>query len=136
MEKLRPLLHDGQASLSELALGEDVLRERDRAYSVEPDEDHPIVLRDLKKEFPPQDGNPKKVAVANMSLAIARGECFGCDAILLHFPLIAIHSCSVKVLLLLCVAQCPWMQLHRMMCRTLRNLPVLSARAPPTTPPP
>ena len=61
-----------------LGLGEDVLRERDRAYSVNPGEENLIVLRDLKKEFPPQDGNPKKTAVENMSVAIARGECFGC----------------------------------------------------------
>ena len=66
-----------QADVSHLNLVADVLSERDRAYSVGPGEDYPIVLRDLKKEFPAQDGNPKKVVVKNMSLAIARGECFG-----------------------------------------------------------
>ena len=67
-----------QSDLVDLDLGADVLRERYRAYSVEPGEENLIVLRDLKKEFSPQDGNPSKVAVTNMSLSIARGECFGC----------------------------------------------------------
>ena len=55
-----------------------MLRERDRAYSVNPGEENLIVLRDLRKEFPAQDGNPKKTVVENMSVSIARGECFGC----------------------------------------------------------
>jgi ABC-type glutathione transport system ATPase component len=59
-------------------MGDDVLRERQRAFDVTPGEENLIVLRDLKKEFPPQDGNPKKTAVENMSLVIKRGECFGC----------------------------------------------------------
>jgi hypothetical protein len=59
-------------------LGEDVLRERERAYSVEPGAEHPIVLHDLRKVFPPQDSNPAKVAVSNLSATVARGECFGC----------------------------------------------------------
>lgn len=83
MEKPKPLSSQDaeqlvQAQLSHLNLSADVLRERDRAYSVDPGEENPIVLRDLRKVFPAQDGNPKKVAVANMSLAVARGECFGC----------------------------------------------------------
>ena len=28
--------------------------------------------------FPKMDGNPAKVAVENMSMAVASGECFGC----------------------------------------------------------
>jgi ABC-type glutathione transport system ATPase component len=67
-----------KASIVDLNLGDDVLRERQRAYSVTPSDENLIVLRDLKKEFPPQDGNPKKTAVENMSLVIKRGECFGC----------------------------------------------------------
>ena len=72
-----PLKMTPHSDVSDLELGADVLRERDRAYSVNPGEEHPIVLRDLRKEFPSQDRNPKKVAVANMSLAVGRGECFG-----------------------------------------------------------
>lgn len=56
----------------------DVLRERAAAYDCAPDGDHPIVVRDLRKTFPAMDGNPKKIAVANMSLKIPKGECFGC----------------------------------------------------------
>ena len=29
--------------------------------------------------FPKMDGNPAKVAVENMSAAVASGECFGCE---------------------------------------------------------
>ena len=76
-KKVEPLKNNSHSNLLNLDVGEDVLRERNRAYSVEPGEDNPIVLQDLRKEFPAQDGNPKKVAVANMSLAVARGECFG-----------------------------------------------------------
>ena len=78
-DKVYPLVDSAvRSDVALLGLGEDVLRERDRAYSVNPGEENLIVLRDLKKEFPPQDGNPKKTAVENMSVAIARGECFGC----------------------------------------------------------
>ena len=73
-----PLKTTPHSDLTDLDLGADVLRERDRAYSVNPGEENLIVLRDLRKQFPAQDGNPSKVAVANMSLSIARGECFGC----------------------------------------------------------
>lgn len=59
-------------------LADDVLREREVAYSAAPSADVPILVRDLRKEFPPMDGNPKKVAVKNMSLKVSTGECFGC----------------------------------------------------------
>lgn len=71
-------MHAPPSDETNLDVGDDVLRERDRAYSATPGEENPIVLRGLRKEFPAQDGNPKKVAVADMSLSIARGECFGC----------------------------------------------------------
>jgi hypothetical protein len=74
-------LKDGQVptpNIFDLNLGDDVLRERQHAFSVTPSDENLIVLRDLKKEFPPQDGNPKKTAVENISLCITRGECFGC----------------------------------------------------------
>eukprot|EP00892_Ulva_mutabilis_P007665 jgi/Ulvmu1/5270/UM022_0064.1 len=58
-------------------LADDVLREREVAYSTMPSPEVPILVRDLRKEFPPMDGNPKKVAVKNMSLKVSRGECFG-----------------------------------------------------------
>ncbi|KXZ51666.1 hypothetical protein GPECTOR_11g119 [Gonium pectorale] len=37
----------------------------------------PIVVRDLRKVYPPLDGGKPKVAVRTLSLAIERGECFG-----------------------------------------------------------
>lgn len=36
-----------------------------------------IVVRDLRKVFPPQDGGKPKVAVRTLTLGIERGECFG-----------------------------------------------------------
>lgn len=65
---------------TDLNLAEDVLRERERAHVIEPGEENPIVLRELRKEF----HNPKKVAVQNLSLAIAKGECFGYAVLYIH----------------------------------------------------
>jgi hypothetical protein len=38
---------------------------------------HPIILRDLKRVYAAQDGQPPKLAVRSLNLAIERGECFG-----------------------------------------------------------
>jgi hypothetical protein len=62
-------------------LGDDVLRERDRSYTTTPSPAYPIVVRDLHKVFPAQDGNPAKTAVRNMSVAVSSGECFGCGSL-------------------------------------------------------
>ncbi|KAL3528347.1 hypothetical protein ACH5RR_007669 [Cinchona calisaya] len=43
----------------------------------EPDISYPIISYKLQKKYPAQDGNPKKHAVKGLSLAVARGECFG-----------------------------------------------------------
>lgn len=40
-------------------------------------EDHPIVIKDIKKTYPGQDGQPPKLAVRSLNLAIEKGECFG-----------------------------------------------------------
>ncbi|GFR42637.1 hypothetical protein Agub_g3573 [Astrephomene gubernaculifera] len=37
----------------------------------------PIVVRDLRKVYPPLDGGKPKVAVKTLTMAIERGECFG-----------------------------------------------------------
>lgn len=42
-----------------------------------PDASYPIISCKLQKTYPAQDGNPKKHAVKGLSLAVARGECFG-----------------------------------------------------------
>ncbi len=39
--------------------------------------DAPIVLQNLRKEYPGSGGNPPCVAVHSMSLSVARNECFG-----------------------------------------------------------
>ncbi|OMO98253.1 ABC transporter-like protein [Corchorus olitorius] len=44
---------------------------------LEPSTSHPIICDDLKKIYPARDGNPEKFAVRGLSLALARGECFG-----------------------------------------------------------
>ncbi|KAK9805638.1 hypothetical protein WJX72_009637 [[Myrmecia] bisecta] len=36
-----------------------------------------IIVQDLRKVYPGQDGNPDKLAVKGLSMAVARGECFG-----------------------------------------------------------
>lgn len=78
-------------------VGADVLKERAAAYAVDPDSDHPIVVRDLRKTFPPMDGNPEKVAVANMSLKIAKGECFGCEIVLASIVIARNHVAFLSV---------------------------------------
>jgi hypothetical protein len=58
-------------------LSEDVMNERRRAYNIIPGPEHPIVVRDLRKVFPGRGGAKEHIAVQNMSLAVAQGECFG-----------------------------------------------------------
>ncbi|KAG1335462.1 hypothetical protein COCNU_03G015810 [Cocos nucifera] len=43
----------------------------------EPSTSHAIICDNLKKVNPGRDGNPKKLAVRGLSLALPRGECFG-----------------------------------------------------------
>ena len=38
---------------------------------------HTIVCNKMKKEYPGRDGNPPKMAVRGLSLAVPSGECFG-----------------------------------------------------------
>ncbi|CAH2064994.1 unnamed protein product [Thlaspi arvense] len=44
---------------------------------LEPSTSHAIVCDDLKKVYPGRDGNPPKMAVRGLSLAVPSGECFG-----------------------------------------------------------
>jgi hypothetical protein len=57
---------------------EDVLREHLKAASVMPRDELPIVLSCLRKVFPGSRRKPGNVAVADLSLCLADGECFGC----------------------------------------------------------
>nr|DAD46476.1 TPA_asm: hypothetical protein HUJ06_016413 [Nelumbo nucifera] len=43
----------------------------------EPHTSHAIICHNIKKVYPGKDGNPEKVAVRDLSLALPRGECFG-----------------------------------------------------------
>ena len=52
------------------AISEDSLRDNLPA-------DAPVVMYQLRKEYPSSGGNPPHVAVETISLAIERNECFG-----------------------------------------------------------
>ncbi|XP_010915097.1 ABC transporter A family member 7-like isoform X2 [Elaeis guineensis] len=43
----------------------------------EPSTSHVIICDNLQKVYPGRDGNPEKLAVRELSLALPRGECFG-----------------------------------------------------------
>ncbi|KAL4559227.1 hypothetical protein LXL04_031362 [Taraxacum kok-saghyz] len=57
----------------------DVVEERERVDQllVEQDKSHAIVCDNLKKIYLGRDGNPEKIAVRGLSLALSQGECFG-----------------------------------------------------------
>ncbi|CAL5362169.1 unnamed protein product [Camellia sinensis] len=64
--------------LDQVSLTHDVLhREKVEQLLTEPDPNYAIVCDDLKKVYPAVDGNPPKLAVRGLSLALPRGECFG-----------------------------------------------------------
>ncbi|XP_010689557.2 ABC transporter A family member 7 [Beta vulgaris subsp. vulgaris] len=57
----------------------DVVQERERVEQLlsEPSSNTSIVCNNLRKIYPGRDGNPPKLAVKGLSLAVPRGECFG-----------------------------------------------------------
>ncbi|XP_010550621.1 PREDICTED: ABC transporter A family member 7 [Tarenaya hassleriana] len=57
----------------------DVIQEREKVEQLllETSTSHAIVCDNLKKVYPGRDGNPPKMAVRGLSLAIPAGECFG-----------------------------------------------------------
>ncbi|KAK3226529.1 hypothetical protein Dsin_006391 [Dipteronia sinensis] len=57
----------------------DVVQETEKVEQLllEPSTSHAIVCADLKKIYPGRDGNPEKLAVRGLSLALPPGECFG-----------------------------------------------------------
>ncbi|CAL0319926.1 unnamed protein product [Lupinus luteus] len=57
----------------------DVSQEREKVEQLilEPTVNHAIVCDDLKKVYPGRDGNPEKIAVSGLSLALPQGECVG-----------------------------------------------------------
>lgn len=72
------LISDGSRDFDQ-AEKADVAREREKVEQLltEPDPNYTIVCDDLKKVYPAVDGNPPKLAVRGLSLALPRGECFG-----------------------------------------------------------
>ncbi|KDP31225.1 hypothetical protein JCGZ_11601 [Jatropha curcas] len=57
----------------------DIHQEREKVEQLllEPSTNHTIICDDLKKVYPGRDGNPDKIAVRGLSLALPPGECFG-----------------------------------------------------------
>ncbi|KAH7550335.1 hypothetical protein JRO89_XS13G0173300 [Xanthoceras sorbifolium] len=57
----------------------DVVQEREKVEQLllEPSTNHAIICDNLKKIYPGRDGNPEKLAVRGLSLALPPGECFG-----------------------------------------------------------
>ncbi|KAI8544016.1 hypothetical protein RHMOL_Rhmol08G0262300 [Rhododendron molle] len=57
----------------------DIAQEREKVEEllVRPDRSYSIVCDNLGKVYPGMDGNPRKLAVHGLSLALGRGECFG-----------------------------------------------------------
>ncbi|KAL7618451.1 hypothetical protein Lser_V15G00410 [Lactuca serriola] len=57
----------------------DIVQEKERVELslLKQDKSHAIVCDNLKKVYPGRDGNPEKIAVRGLSLALSTGECFG-----------------------------------------------------------
>eukprot|EP01025_Chloroclados_australasicus_P028913 TRINITY_DN286_c0_g1_i4.p1 TRINITY_DN286_c0_g1~~TRINITY_DN286_c0_g1_i4.p1 ORF type:complete len:1073 (-),score=121.43 TRINITY_DN286_c0_g1_i4:266-3484(-) len=70
---------DGELSAEYQELKEDVLREKERVENMRPEQlqNTAIVVSGLQKVFPAMDGNPAKVAVRSLTLAVEKGEVFG-----------------------------------------------------------
>ncbi|GMH40482.1 hypothetical protein BSKO_08386 [Bryopsis sp. KO-2023] len=58
---------------------EDVKQERQRVLGMTSNDlkEHSIVVNGLRKVFPPIEGNPEKVAVQDLTVAVRKGEVFG-----------------------------------------------------------
>jgi ABC-type multidrug transport system ATPase subunit len=54
-----------------------VQREVVEQLLLEPIANQPIISDNLKKVYHGRDGNPDKVAVRGLSLALSKGQCFG-----------------------------------------------------------
>ncbi|WVZ77360.1 hypothetical protein U9M48_025238 [Paspalum notatum var. saurae] len=57
----------------------DILREREIVdrFLQQPDCSYTAIIDNIRKVYPPKDGNTEKVAVKGFSLSIQRGQCFG-----------------------------------------------------------
>ncbi|XP_020879673.1 ABC transporter A family member 4 isoform X1 [Arabidopsis lyrata subsp. lyrata] len=80
--KKSPSKHSLQRQGSALSVEMDRLdvaqeRERVKQLMLESSTSHAIVCDNLNKVYPGRDGNPPKMAVQGLSLAVPSGECFG-----------------------------------------------------------
>ncbi|CAN6237534.1 unnamed protein product [Urochloa humidicola] len=57
----------------------DIMREREIVdrFLQQPDNSYSVIIDNIRKVYPPKDGNAEKVAVKGFSLSIQRGQCFG-----------------------------------------------------------
>ncbi|CAO2038069.1 unnamed protein product [Urochloa humidicola] len=57
----------------------DIMREREIVdrFLQQPDNSYSVIIDNIRKVYPPKDGNAEKVAVKGFSLFIQRGQCFG-----------------------------------------------------------
>ncbi|CAL4970641.1 unnamed protein product [Urochloa decumbens] len=57
----------------------DIMREREIVdrFLQQPDNTYSVIIDNIRKVYPPKDGNAEKVAVKGFSLSIQRGQCFG-----------------------------------------------------------
>ncbi|XP_073225221.1 ABC transporter A family member 8-like isoform X2 [Cicer arietinum] len=62
-----------------MAEKQDIHQEKEKVEQLllEPTMNHAIVCDKLRKVYPGKDGNPDKIAVRELSLALPQGECFG-----------------------------------------------------------
>ncbi|VFQ62764.1 unnamed protein product [Cuscuta campestris] len=58
---------------------QDIVQERERVEHLllESSTSHALICDNIKKTYPGRDGNPEKIAVKGLSLALPQGECFG-----------------------------------------------------------
>ncbi|XP_022681997.1 ABC transporter A family member 8 [Setaria italica] len=57
----------------------DIMSEREIVgrFLQQPDSSYSVIIDNIRKVYPPKDGNAEKVAVKGFSLSIQRGQCFG-----------------------------------------------------------
>ncbi|KAF8769722.1 hypothetical protein HU200_006331 [Digitaria exilis] len=57
----------------------DIMREREIVdrFLQQPDSSYSVIIDNIRKVYPPRDGNAEKVAVKGFTLSIQRGQCFG-----------------------------------------------------------
>ncbi|KAI3985835.1 hypothetical protein MKX01_026621 [Papaver californicum] len=75
----QPTIQRNQLNIRDESEKPDVSQEREKVKELilADDTADSIICDNLKKVYPSMDGNPEKLAVRGLSLALGRGECFG-----------------------------------------------------------